>query len=231
MWATRQRLSQRHSPAAFSALVSLVVAHVLLCGRGSLLVLHDDKPADIDPVAKDIIRRKARKLVGKAGLTLTDLPDLEHELSLQVLRRMSAFNPDRGNWAAFVTVVVTSWGSSLLRARYAAKRDHRRTRPLPVPTEPDERGRTGSEETPSQRGHDARLGRQSLDEQEQLELRLDVQAALDRLPPDLRPLADRLQHITIAELAREMGLPRTTLYELIERIRRRFQKMGLGKNP
>lgn len=168
---------------------------------------YDNKSADIDPVAQDIIRRKAGKLMRRCGFSRSDLPDLEQGMSLHLLQRMSAFDPRRGDWTAFVAAVVTAWGAKLLRTRYAAKRDYRRNRPLLAASQSCQQG----------------------DDLEQLELQLDVQQALQRLPEDLRPIAERLQHLSIAELARELGVPRTTLYESIKRIRGRFQRMGLEK--
>lgn len=190
---------------------------------------HDDKPADIDPIAKEIIRRKARYLRSRGGFSPSDLPDLEQALSLHLLKRMTTFDPRHADWAVFVAAVVTAWGANRLRDRYAAKRNPHRLRPLPATTEPDQQESGRSGELLSEQAHDARLGRHHPPDQEQLELRLDVREALKRLPEDLRPIAERLQHISPAELARELRLPRTTLYELIARIRRRFQKMGLGK--
>jgi RNA polymerase sigma-70 factor (ECF subfamily) len=172
-----------------------------------LRVPHDEKHRAIDPVAQDIIRRKARKLMRRGGFSSNDLPDLEQDLSLHLLQRMAAFDPRRGDWTAFVAAVVTAWGANLLRTRHAAKRDYRRNRPLLAASQSCQPG----------------------DDLEQLELQLDVQQGLQRLPEDLRPIAERLQHFTIAELARALGVPRTTLYEQIKRIRRRFQRMGLKK--
>lgn len=204
--------------------------HLLLRGRGRFLVPHDKKHRDLDPVAQDIIRRKARKLMRRGGFSSSDLPDLEQDLSLHLLQRMPAFDPRRGDWTAFVAAVVTAWGTNLLRTRYAAKRDYRRTLPLFALTKPSAEENNTQEERPNEYAHEARLGQQRLSDQEQRELKMDVQQALQRLPEDLRPIAERLQHITIAELARELGVPRTTLYESIERIRRRFQKIDLEKN-
>jgi len=41
------------------------------------------------------IRRKARQLVGIAGLTAADRPDLEQELALIVFLRSAKFDPNR----------------------------------------------------------------------------------------------------------------------------------------
>ena len=126
--------------------------------------------------------------------------------------------------------VVTAWGANRLRDRYAARRDPRRLHSPPARTEGGQQEGGSLGEMLSERAHDIRLGRHHSPAQEQVELRLDVQEALERLPEDLRPIAERLQHHSIAEVARELGMPRTTLYELIARIRRRFQRLGLGKN-
>ncbi|HEY7312937.1 MAG TPA: hypothetical protein VH643_26470 [Gemmataceae bacterium] len=189
---------------------------------------HDDKPADIDPVAKDIIRRKARHLMRRGGFSRSDLPDLEQELSLHLLRRIQTFDAHQSDWEVFVGAVVTAWGANLLRNRYAAKRDYRRTRHLSTATESAE-GQDTSGVMNREAAQDARLGRQRLCDQEQRALELDVQEAVQRLPEDLRSVAEGLQRLSKAELAREMGVPGTTLYESIKRIRWRFEKMGLGK--
>ena len=94
---------------------------------------HDDKPADIDPVAKEIIRRKARYLMRRGGFSVSELPDLEQELSLHLLKRTPSFDPRKADWDVFVKAIVTAWGVNLLRDRHAAMRDYRRTRPLSKP--------------------------------------------------------------------------------------------------
>ena len=43
----------------------------------------------IDAYAADLIRHKARQLVGKAGLTENDRQDLEQELMIDLLSRMT----------------------------------------------------------------------------------------------------------------------------------------------
>ena len=65
-------------------------------------------------------------------------------------------------------------------------------------------------------------------EAERLDLRLDLTLVLDELPDDLRDLAIRLQTRTVAEIARELGVLRSTLYEKgIARLRKIFEDRGL----
>lgn len=96
---------------------------------------YNDPRTDLDPVAKAIIRRKARHLMRRGVFPRTDLADLEQDLSLHLLKRMPTFDPQKADWSVFVAAVVTAWGVNFLRYRYADKRDHRRTRPLPTETE------------------------------------------------------------------------------------------------
>lgn len=211
------------APGGFSAFLTLiVVTHVLPCGRRSIFVSHDDKLTDIDPVAKEIIRRKARYLKRSGGFLSSDLPDLEQELSQHVLERKPAYDPRKADWERFVSAVVTASAANCLRDRHAAKRDPRRLRPLPTTPEPDQPESVRAKEKLSEQAHDARLGRYRPSDQEQLELQLDVREALARLPQDLRRIAERLQYISPAALVRELGMPPTTLYTFIARIRRRF---------
>ncbi|MCX7428988.1 MAG: hypothetical protein NTW96_25600 [Planctomycetia bacterium] len=47
------------------------------------------------------------------------------------------------------------------------------------------------------------------------------------LPDRLRDLAERLKSQTISKIARDIGVPRTTLNESVRRLRQRFENGGL----
>jgi RNA polymerase sigma-70 factor (ECF subfamily) len=47
------------------------------------------------------------------------------------------------------------------------------------------------------------------------------------LPDELRDLCERLRDDTMAEIAREMGVPRTTLYDRLSKLRDAFREAGL----
>jgi transcriptional regulator of acetoin/glycerol metabolism len=49
-----------------------------------------------------------------------------------------------------------------------------------------------------------------------------VAGVLATLPDDLRDLAERLKRQSVSEVARELRVPRTTLYRNLERLRRHF---------
>ncbi|MDH4318968.1 MAG: sigma-70 family RNA polymerase sigma factor, partial [Desulfobulbaceae bacterium] len=72
----------------------------------------------IDKYAADLIRHKARQLVGKAGFTEHDRPDLEQELMIDLLQRMRHFNPAKAKKTTFMARIVERHISTILEARF-----------------------------------------------------------------------------------------------------------------
>ena len=79
----------------------------------------------IDKYAANLIRHKARQLVGKAGFTEDDRPDLEQELMIDLLQRMRHFNPAKAKKTTFMARIVERHISTILEARFAQCRDWR----------------------------------------------------------------------------------------------------------
>jgi hypothetical protein len=72
-----------------------------------------------------------------------------------------------------------------------------------------------------------RLGRQSRTGEELTGLWIDVDELLHVLPTDLSELAKRLMCDCVAQVAQDLGTPRTSLYTLVRLIRQSFEKAGL----
>ena len=187
----------------------------------------DNRYQDIDDYAVRIIKHKARQLIGRYGLTIFDREDLEQELMIDLLQRMRHFNPAKAKKSTFMARIVERHIATLLEARHARCRDWRMCRmSLNTPHEND-RGdtremmdRVDSEGTLRPCQPDTR-------ESEINNLRMDVARVLDTLPEDLRDLCERLRESNMAEIARETGVARTTLYDKLTRIRAAFRKAGL----
>ena len=64
--------------------------------------------------AARLIRRKAKQIVGKAYLTPSDRPEVEHILTMRLLERLSKFDPEKAHWNAFVTVVIEKHVATVL---------------------------------------------------------------------------------------------------------------------
>lgn len=182
---------------------------------------------DLDEVAARLIRLKARRLVGKAGFTRSDQDDLEQELTLKLLKHRAAFDPRQSHWHAFVTAVVERHAATLLRNKQVEKRDHKRVTSLHVVVEDPLNGPGALADTIGRRERDARLGLSSRSDIELLDLRHDVAAVLESLPPRWREVCERLKHDSISQVARDLGVPRTTLSYLVRRLRKHFETAGL----
>jgi DNA-directed RNA polymerase specialized sigma24 family protein len=173
----------------------------------------DDTPEPLDPAISDLIRRKSRQLARRAGMTEQDRDDIQQHLLVHLLEHLPGIGARRAYPEAVVLTVLFRWAANFLRARRAAKRDHRRTRPLggsgDVPVGGDRR-------SPAARGDD-----------ELADLAADVADVLADLPPEERELAELLMGQSKAGAARALGVPRTTLYAAIGRLRARFERAGL----
>lgn len=165
-------------------------------------------PNDFTPSVRRMIAAKARRLVGQYGLRPQDRPDIEQELAARVTDRLAAFRPDRGTLETFVAMVIEQAAANLRRERRAGKRTPPRGTPPPAPAEdvPDPRAK---------------------DDARRRDLAHDVAAILERLPPELRAVADALMDTTMSELSRRSGIPRTTLYGRQNDLRAAFDRAGL----
>jgi RNA polymerase sigma-70 factor (ECF subfamily) len=166
------------------------------------------------------IRHKALQLVGIAGFTRSDLPDLQQDLALCLLERLPKFNPARGSWQAFVVTIVERRVATLLMARHAARRAHLRFR-LALPT---------SAEAAVVRCPAPPPLRSELD---LVDLEHDVAVVDGRLPYKLRIVCRWLKEAEVPAIARWLGVSQTTIHNRIKTLRIVLLRAGLknsGKN-
>jgi DNA-directed RNA polymerase specialized sigma24 family protein len=173
---------------------------------------NDDKIV-LQGFARAIVRRKARRPVGRAGFTAQDVRDFEQELHLRLLQSLPRFDPDQAHINVFVTTVVERSVAMLLRKRRAKKRVAV-VRSLDAPAADG-----GPAEPPDHR--DGGRGAERFD------LAYDLAEVLRVLPAGLRDLAERLKVQTVSQAARDLNVPRTTLLRQVERLRRYFEDAGL----
>jgi RNA polymerase sigma-70 factor, ECF subfamily len=168
--------------------------------------------------ARHRIRRKARQLIGMAGLRPADREDLEQELTLRLWRGLRDFNPALGNSSAFVATVLERAANSILRLRNSEKRYCRHVRQLmttPVFDDEDSESTEGAAEIAvAGDSHEAAV-----------DLAHDVAVVLNRLPPSLRTLAEDLKHRGISEIVIHSELARSTIYTRVAKLRAAFQSL------
>lgn len=136
-----------------------------------------------------------------AGAVLPDdREDLVQDALLGLCREIGRFDPARSSIRTYVERVVLSRIQTAVRARRTIKR--RFSEPL---TEHEDPRRFGAE----------------------VEYRVHVQRALDRLAPPDRMVASLLVDMTPAEAARALQIARSTIYLAIARIRDVFVEAGV----
>jgi RNA polymerase sigma-70 factor, ECF subfamily len=206
----------------------LVVAHACPSWpEKDIQMINDDSNGKLNRFVYGIIHRKVKQLIGRAGFTKQDHEDIEQELLLRVLQSLPSFNPHQAHYNVFITTVVERYVANVLRNKQAKKRDYRRISSLNVMIADSDGDPTELSETIGQQELDARRGRHSRSDAEHAQLQQDIADVIASLPEDMRDLAERLKTQNVSEIARGLGIPRTTLHESVRRLRLRFEQAGL----
>ncbi len=176
------------------------------------------------------IARRARQLIGKARLTLSDIDDIEQHLRLELWKRMDRFDPDRSPWEAFVTAIVDRCVATFLKKRRAQKQQE--SHPMaylsaPVPGEDHELTELGRMVRPDQQ--DFLVPRSLNDHQEGRCCEQDVAAVIAALPPELKTICELLPTMSQAKIGRTLQLPHSTVRDRIRRIREIFHAENLDE--
>lgn len=146
-----------------------------------------------------------RRLIGRAGYTISDTEDVRQELLLDLWCRSKRFDPAKSSVRTFANRVMRHKVATLVRASGATKRDYLKTRHLEQCA------------LPSDSSVEGRIHR-----------RVDVRTCIDCLPTSLRTIAITLMTRTVVQASSELGISRTTLHRRILEIQQAFELMGLG---
>jgi len=163
-----------------------------------------------------LIRVKARHLAGRHGFGKSDREDIEQDLALHVVRHKEEFDPSRSREHTFVTRIVDRKIISILRQRFALRRDYRRNVALGERNDDQEDGRLQA--VAERRARADQHG----------DLAIDLANTLKRLDSHKQHLCELLMRESIAEAARRLGLTRAQLRTRIAHIRELLTDAGLG---
>jgi RNA polymerase sigma-70 factor (ECF subfamily) len=154
--------------------------------------------ADIDPIARALIRRKVPRLVGRFGFTRSDADDLAQELALRAHVAGLRFDAGRSGGFRFYDRVLTNKVRSVIAGARFQKRDRRRERSL-----------NGGDPAV----HGVYLA-------DQVDLAIDVRDALNTLTAADREVAWLLATDSVAGVARHTDATRGTIRGAKARIAR-----------
>lgn len=184
--------------------------------------------AGLSAYAQTLIRIKAQQLSRKPGFNRSDQEDLEQELAAHYLARQHLFDPRRGATSTFADRVLRSAVAIILRDRRRKKRAAGfRAKSLDVPTGGNDEGPLTFRDLISEVDLGRRLGTVS-DYDQDAESAAAVAEAFQSLPPDLQELCQRLMNGSATAVARDMCVSRYWMRSAMERVRRHFQRHGLG---
>ena len=161
------------------------------------------------------VKKKARELTGHFGFTESDRDDLEQSLFTSLLERWQKFNANECSPQEFISWAVGRGVADLIRER------QQRNELEPIEGRPlEEIFRNEDEPLPPccvQPDHVPTV-----------ELTLDVEHILSRLPPDIQDTARRLMEGNVCQVARLTGLSRRTIRDRARMIREAFEAAGYG---
>jgi len=167
--------------------------------------------------------RLARYVAGMPGFRESDLDDIRQELLLGLVERMPCYDPARAGRGTYVRRVLWGRVCRLLRGRYCPKGSFL-SRLRRLPSDSDE-PHDENVKAPSQ--DDLKVWREQPSEPDQVLVSLTIAQVVDRLPPELRALCEKLPEMSPADAARELGLSLWKLQRRMDRIRRIFRAAGL----
>lgn len=166
-----------------------------------------------------VVRVKAVELARRPEFASHEREDLEQELMLEVMLSLSAHDAAKAALKTYVERIVEHKGVRLIQERWAQKRKGLLSNvSLELLLEQME-------------DEEEALGQSAIDPDPEpqvvIGLRVDLKAALERMPALDRVMFRLLCDYSPAEVARYLDLPRTTVHEAIKRIRKHLLESGL----
>jgi hypothetical protein len=165
-------------------------------------------PKDLQ-FAQLVINAEIKKRILRGVIRPDEQEDFESDLMVRLLKVWGAHDPARGPREAFINQVVNTQLVSILRRRHARKR-RGITQPIDAVSEP----------LVAPESWDGRR-------QDVITLQIDLADVVRQLSPFQREIVDLLQRDALTPVARQMGIPRSTLRDQCARIRTIFHDAGL----
>jgi len=170
-----------------------------------------------------VARKTASRAVGLAGLTKSDLPDLEQELVIAMLEGMRDYDESKCKKGTFCHLVCERRLNDILRDRTRpSNRFQFDLESLNEEIEIEEETVELIDMVDSNGEIRDNYGPWHEPERN-MALRLDLETVLKSLPPDCRMICRRLKAMTVAETAKSLKIPRRTVQRKLRIIKAVFE--------
>ena len=166
---------------------------------------------EVFPIARELARQKALRVIGCCGLAPDDRDDVASQLVATFYSRFDRFDGGRASVRTFASRVMDRELASILRYRMAVRRKH------------------GVEESFPDDASEVAVGisDQMPTSIERQQFWLDVERALAPFPSVLLDLARALCWYTPSEMSRVPGQSRTVIYRRMRRLRSALLAAGI----
>lgn len=180
----------------------------------------------VDSYAAFFVAYKAKTLIRMPMFSADDFEDLQQELMIAYLHAWPSFDPSKGDRRSFIKAAVNNAARNLVMAAEAQKRWTGITLTSLAATVSDQDDSlTLADAISNDDGlwDSAYLGYDQLS----VDLRHDLDRAISQLPADLARICLLLKTRTITEIAAETGIPRRTIRDAVEKLKKIMGKAGL----
>lgn len=171
----------------------------------------------IHPYVLTRVRYHARSLMRYSTIHGVEVEDLEQELMLDYLSRKQAYDPQKAKWSTFIDRILNHKCASLIEATRAQKRGAGLC---------DVSLESWLED---QDGEPAALPDPNTEDLTSRDLHIDLEKAIQQMPPYLVLLLIDLRTLSISEISRKTKIPRSTLYGILSELRESLMAQGFGE--
>tara|TARA_B100001564_G_scaffold334526_1_gene323117 strand:+ start:1103 stop:1684 length:582 start_codon:yes stop_codon:yes gene_type:complete len=179
----------------------------------------------IDPIIISIVRSKAQELTRHKYFLPSDLEDIEQELMLEMLMKLSTYDSTKSSLWCYAKKIIENKCSSLIRTASRKKRGGDKifcSLHQPINANGEEDYLIIDTITANSTFYEyAEPGTD-----DQLISEIDIRQAIRKLPPTLGEFCELLQTMNITEIARSKGIPRQAIYDIIARLKTSLQSIG-----
>jgi len=171
----------------------------------------------------------AWRLSRSVGFSDSNIPDIKQDLWVHLIDRMPQFDASKSSLETFANRILRNKISDIRRFNRAQLRDSAMEYiSLNDDGNPQSQSLCEDADIMSQDAFDAVTGRTSETRFERFQREYDVDRVLSKLDPKLKEIAGLLTQMSVAEIARTLGMSRSTLYgNYIKRLEKIFEAEGL----
>lgn len=184
----------------------------------------------LDAYSVAMIRYKSRKLIGHFGMSESDREDIEQELAIHLWQRLSQHDPARGSVKTFINCVLDNRVKGIIKSRTNSAFDPKmHAYSLDAAIEAGDSDEVTKGDIIDMDEYRITLGNATRPMMELTEIRVDVLRVVESLPPNLRRVCEALSHASVAAAAKELGIGRDKLYDIMRDVRDAFREAGLER--